>query len=139
VEGDACDIKSGAALLELRRAVRGSDAAQEAKERSAFGKCEEDFLHSVSKMDQRGRIQRVVLPIDILGVQRGDVTLATSEMPAEFVEGFALGIFLASNDLLMLIEGHRSFVAIADGWPVLIVDERLGQPVHADREIMHAT
>lgn len=58
-------------------------------------------------------------------------------MPGQFIEGTSLDVGLPRDDGLMFLQGDGAFFPVADIRPLALRDDRHGQPVHAESEVVN--
>ena len=109
VKGYTVNAKSEAALLELRGAVAGAHGCKVGEQMADSGKCNQDRFHSFSKPNL-GRLlipparlhpekaDHPVGPIDILGLEVGEIRLGSPQVPGQLVKGFAFRVRLPIHD-----------------------------------------
>jgi len=137
------DTKPPATLLELSRTVATPDGLQVGKQRAGVWQTAKNRLDLFAKVDHRetaGLLACVgdgsVAPINILRFQVGDVSLRAAEMPAQLVKAPPLRILFALQDELMLLDGDRSFGLKTNFWPEALGNDRPGQPIHREAEVV---
>jgi hypothetical protein len=143
VQRDAFDAKSGAALFELRGAVARTDGSQIRKQRAASRQVAQDFLHVFIHAHDGNRAglpariaDDVVFPINVLGVQAGQIGLRCAQVPRQFVERLAFGIVFAGDDGQMFGQRNTALLFELDGGPLAFRHERPRQPIHVHAEIV---
>ncbi len=77
-------------------------------------------------------------PVDVSGVEFGDIRLRAAQVPTAFVEGAALGVGLPGDDGLMLGQGDGALFLEPHLRPLLLRQHRPRQPVHVEREVLDA-
>lgn len=60
-------------------------------------------------------------------------------MPGKLVESLPLGVALSGNDLAVFLPSNGALGLEADRGPLAFGDERPGQPVHIQAEVMQAS
>src|SRR5205814_7770119 len=72
-----------------------------------------------------------IFPINVVGVQEGDVRLRGADVPRELVEREAFGVFLAGDNRFMLVERDRPLCLKFKSWPHSRRNAGNGKPVHS--------
>ena len=139
------DFQPPATLLELGRAVGGAHPAQIGEERSTIRKGTEQGGDGFVEADGRvlarflaGVADDAVGPVDVVRVQERDVGLGGPEVPRHFIERPALVIAFAGDDGPVFIMGGGALGLVADGGPLLLGDDRPGEPAHVQGEVVES-
>src|SRR6266478_1966152 len=109
MERNANDAQADATLFEFSCSISTANFSDVREERPTLRQASQNCRNLISKMDDGeaaclfpGIGDGVILPVDILGVQIGDIGLRTAQVPAKPVEVPALRILLARHYALML-------------------------------------
>src|SRR5882724_6966346 len=78
----------------------------------------------------------VILPVDVLGAQIGNISLRTAQVPAKPVEVPALRVLLAHHDALMLIEGDGPLIFELNFRPEPFGNQWPWQPIHRETKVV---
>jgi hypothetical protein len=143
VQRDALDAKSITALFELRGAVARTNAPQIRKQRAGSRQVAQDFLHVFIHAHDGNRAglpariaDDVVFPINVLGVQAGQIGLRCPQVPGQFIERLAFGILFAGDDGQMFGQYDAALLLEFDGGPLAFRHQRPRQPVHVHAEVV---
>jgi hypothetical protein len=145
MQRDALDFETLATLLEFRGPVSRSNGAQIREQRTIGRKRAQHLSGLVVKAHQSNRAglfpsegKNVLLPVNVLRLQKRDVRLRSSQVPGQLVESLAFGIQLAGDNGLMLVPFDGALFFKLDGGPTFLGQDRPRQPAHIEGEVVDA-
>jgi hypothetical protein len=105
------------------------------KERPQFWEQTQDAFELAAKADYRERscllpkeAHDLVLPVDVLGREVGDICLGAAQVSTTFVVIAPLKVELASDDGLLFRQSDGAFLLKVDLRPSFLGENRPGQP-----------
>ncbi len=145
MQRDAFDAQTNAALMKFRRPVARADGAQIRKQGTAPRQVAQDFRHVFIKAHDGNRAglhalvaDDMVVPINILRLQKRQIGLRSAQMPGQLIERIAFGISFAGDNGQMF--GHRDAALFLehDGRPAFLGQHGPRQPCHVQGEVVDA-
>ncbi len=145
VQRDPGNLQAGDAALEQAGAVFLGPSLQMRKKKIFPWKQAQDPHRLLAQTNQRNRAgfltaetDHPLLPVDVAGFEIGNVRLSAAQMPAQLVISAMFRVLFAGDDGLMFRRGDRSLLFEPQFGPLLLGQDRPGQPIHVEGEIMNS-